>query len=213
MKVLLVAATEFEVNLSDLQSNKNSGVEIDVLISGVGIASTIYFVTKKLMQSKYDLAVQAGIAGSFTNELSLGEVVFINADTFGDLGTEEMGVFKSLFETKLVDQNDSPFTNGWLINNHQLLNDGLLKSVKGITVNRITDNKNQIEQQKNIFGAQAESMEGAAFHYACLQMNTSFLQLRGISNAVGERDKNKWKMREAIDNLNSELNKIIQVLS
>jgi futalosine hydrolase len=56
-------------------------------------------------------------------------------------------------------------------------------------------------------------MEGAAFHYACLQMNTSFLQLRGISNVVGERDKNKWKMKEAIGNLNNELSKILQVLS
>ena len=47
-------------------------------------------------------------------------------------------------------------------------------------------------------------MEGAAFHYVCLQENIPFVQLRAISNFVGERDKSKWLMKEAIENLNRE---------
>jgi nucleoside phosphorylase len=27
-----------------------------------------------------------------------------------------------------------------------------------------------------------------------------FIQIRGISNAVGERDKNRWKMDDALNN-------------
>jgi len=50
-----------------------------------------------------------------------------------------------------------------------------------------------------------ESMEGAAFHYVCLQEAVPFLQLRAVSNMIGERDKTKWLMKEAIDNLNKEL--------
>ena len=48
-------------------------------------------------------------------------------------------------------------------------------------------------------------MEGAAFHYACLLQKFKFFQLRSVSNVVGERDKNKWKMKEAIEALNNEL--------
>jgi futalosine hydrolase len=55
-----------------------------------------------------------------------------------------------------------------------------------------------------------ESMEGAAFHYVCLQQKNNFLQLRSISNRVGERDKSKWKLKESIENLNKELLKIIE---
>ena len=44
-------------------------------------------------------------------------------------------------------------------------------------------------------------------------MNIPFLQMRSISNKVGERDKNKWKIKEAVENLNIELIKLIQTLS
>jgi futalosine hydrolase len=212
MKILVVSATEHELDLLKLKNN-NEAIETDVLISGIGIASTTYHVTKKLIQNKYDMVIQAGIAGSFTSDLNLEEVILIKADTFGDLGIEETGKFTSLFASGLTNQNDFPFTNGQLINKNKLLNNGSLKTVNAITVNKITNDKIQIEQQINIFKAQVESMEGAAFHYVCLNLNIPFLQLRSVSNLVGERDKNKWKMKEAIGNLNNELNKILQVLS
>ena len=60
------------------------------------------------------------------------------------------------------------------------------------------------------FGADIESMEGAAFHYVCLQEKIKFLQLRSISNIAGERDKTKWTMKEAIVNLNIELKKLVK---
>jgi futalosine hydrolase len=214
MKILVVSATEHELNLSNtnLQNNKPDD-NVDILISGIGIASTVYHVTKTLMQKNYNMVIQAGIAGSFTNNLNLGETVFVSSDTFGDSGIEEVGSFKTLFASGLVNENDFPFTNGWLVNPHKILNNGLIKTVKAITVNKITDDKKQIDEQINFFNAQVESMEGAAFHYVCLSMNIPFLQLRGISNVVGERDKNKWEMKEAISSLNDNLNKIIQVLS
>ena len=48
-------------------------------------------------------------------------------------------------------------------------------------------------------------MEGGALHYVCLQEKTAFLQLRSVSNAVGERDKTKWDIKAAVNNLNSTL--------
>ena len=63
------------------------------------------------------------------------------------------------------------------------------------------------------FNADIESMEGAAFHYVCLLRKANFVQIRSISNIVGERDKTKWKMKEAIASLNNELEKLIQQLN
>ncbi len=53
-------------------------------------------------------------------------------------------------------------------------------------------------------------MEGAAFHYACLQENIPFLQLRSISNYVEVRDKSKWKIQLAIKELNDTLIKYFE---
>ena len=52
-------------------------------------------------------------------------------------------------------------------------------------------------------------MEGAAFHFVCLQQKIPFIQIRSISNSVGERDKSKWVIKEAVSNLNIELDKMI----
>jgi futalosine hydrolase len=208
MKILLVSATEHELSLFEQNSNN-----VDILISGIGIAPITYSVTKKLLESDYDIAIQAGIAGTFTDELNLAEVVLISADTFGDSGIEEAGIFKNLFSSGLANENDFPYKSGWLLNTHELLVSTELKTVRAITVNKITDDQEQIEQQRIMFNPQVESMEGAAFHYVCLQQNVPFVQIRGISNRVGERNKIKWEMQKAIGNLNKELNKIIQILS
>ena len=53
-------------------------------------------------------------------------------------------------------------------------------------------------------------MEGAAMHYVCLMEKIPFLQLRSISNYIGERNKRKWNMNESIINLNNELIKLIK---
>ena len=213
MKILLAYATEHEVGLDNINISKDGpNKKIELLITGIGVASTIYHLTKSLLQTKYDIVIQAGIAGSFTEDLQFGEVVLVREDTFADYGVEENGVLKNLFNSGLVNENVFPFEKGWLINQNDFLNAGFLRTIKAITINKITDNKEQINQQKNIFKADIESMEGAAFHYVCLQIGIPFLQIRSISNKVGERDKTKWEMNEAIRNLNHEVEKLLQSL-
>ncbi|MGH2563712.1 MAG: futalosine hydrolase, partial [Ginsengibacter sp.] len=70
MNVLVVSATELEIE--SFLPEKNTA---DVLITGVGIPATIFHLTKKLSKKKYDLVIQAGIAGSFTDILKKGSVV------------------------------------------------------------------------------------------------------------------------------------------
>ena len=208
MNLLVVAATKFEIE-PFLKENSKA----DVLITGVGIPATVFHLTKKLLEKNYDLVIQAGIAGIFTERFNLSDVVAVNEDTFGDLGIEEEEKFKTLFEKGFDNKNNFPFTNGWLVNNHSFLDKIDLPSAIGITVNTVTDNKIHNQLRKEKFSADIESMEGAAFHYVCLQQKISFLQLRGISNKVGERDKAKWKTKEGINNLNEELFKAIKNLS
>lgn len=205
MNLLLVAATEFEI-APFLKINSNA----DTLITGVGIPATIFHLAKKLITNKYDLVIQAGIAGTFNNQLSLSEVVMVKKDTFGDIGIEEKGKLNSIFETGLMDKNEFPYTNGWLVNDNALLEKINLHVVDAITINKIGDNILQNKMASEKFSADIESMEGAAFHYVCMQEKIKFLQLRSISNHVGERDKSKWQLKNAIINLNKELVKITE---
>lgn len=203
MNVLVVSATELEIKSFAEQNNT-----ADVLIAGVGIPATIFYVTKKLMQKNYDLVIQAGIAGTFSNDLKKGTVVLVNRDTFGDLGVYEKGTFKTLFDMGFINENEFPFTDGWLVNQHEYLTNSTLSLASAITVNKITDEVEQIKNMTEKINPDIESMEGAALHYVCLQQKINFLQLRSVSNIVGERDKQKWAMKEAITNLNIELKKL-----
>ena len=45
-------------------------------------------------------------------------------------------------------------------------------------------------------------MEGAAFFASCKRAGGDFIQIRAISNYVEKRDKSKWQMPLAIQNLN-----------
>lgn len=207
MNLLIVASTKLEI-----QPFLSQNIDADILITGVGIASTVFYLTKKLAEKKYDLAIQAGIAGTFTDRLKLSEVVSVKEDTFADLGIQENRKFYSLFEKGFIDKNDFPYTDGWLVNKNSIVEKTALPITKGITVNKIGDDDVQNNTFSKKFLAGVESMEGAAFHYVCLQQKINFLQLRSISNHVGERDKSKWELKNAIDNLNKQLLTIIKNL-
>lgn len=208
MQILLLSATEQEIKPF---SGANTGT--DILVSGVGVPAAMYHLQKRMQQIDYDLIIQAGIAGTFNSAVRLGQVVLVKQDTFADLGAEEKENFIPLFESGLADKNEFPFTNGWLVNNSKLMQQTTLEVVSAVTVNKVSDSLLQKQQLVKHFNAGIESMEGAALHYICLQENIPFLQLRSVSNLVGERDKTKWKMKEAIDNLNTELLKLIHGLT
>lgn len=190
MNILIIASTEMEI-----KPLMSAYFEADYLITGVGSPATVYHLLKKITSKKYDVVLQIGVAGSFDDSLNLGEVVLVNADCFADLGAIENKQFYSLFDLNLNKEI------GWLINQHQFKT--ALKFVKGISVNCLTDEAEKIALFKEKYQAQIESMEGAALHFVCLQEKIPFLQIRGISNFVGERDKSKWALKSAIENSNS----------
>jgi len=109
-----------------------------------------------------------------------------------------------------VPQDQYPYKKGWLINpNKEVLKKTKLKIVKGISVNQISTSKQIIKFYRDVFDPVTESMEGAALHYACLMENVPFVQIRSISNYIGERNKKKWDMMDSIANLNDTLIKTI----
>lgn len=207
MQILLVAATSMEI--APFLQQKPAA---DHLITGVGCPSAIYHITQRLHQIDYDLVIQAGIAGSFTNSLKPGDVVAVTKDNFADVGVLEKNQFYTIFEKGFAGEDEFPFSKGWLNNDNPLLDQVFIQKVTAITVNTVTDDESRINQLLSKYAPQIETMEGAALHYVCLQNNIPFLQLRGISNYVGERDKSKWKLNESVEQLNEDLVKIYDAL-
>jgi futalosine hydrolase len=208
MRILLIAATANEIELFI-----NTYSNVDILITGVGAPATLYHLQKRLYKQDYDFVIQAGIAGSFSPHLLLGETVLVKQDTFGDLGAEEKRIYQTFFASGLINGHEFPFANGWLMNAANLPKNSTLKAVKAVTINKVSDSFLQKLQLMDTFDPQIESMEGAALHYVCLQEDIPFVQLRAISNYVGERDKSKWNFKLAFENLNAALTGLINDLN
>ncbi len=218
MNCLLVAATAKESSgfLDHYRHTDKTmfvDINIDVLVTGVGLTATTYNLTKYFHLKKPDFVIQAGIAGCFDPAIPLGALVAVKQDTIADESVVESKELKTLFDLALVPQNQFPYTKGWLVNPDKgVFKRNKYKAVKAISINHISTDRKMINFYKEKFNPVIESMEGAALHYVCLSENIPFLQLRAVSNYIGERNKKNWKIKEAIVTLNKELIRLLESL-
>lgn len=205
MNVLLVAATELEVAKAIKLFPK-----VKTLITGVGIPATVYALGKALAENKYDVVINAGIAGTFDTSLPLGTVLEINKDRFADIGAQDGDNFLDVFELQLTDANQFPYVNGWLVNN---FSSDKLPLASAITVNKVHGNQPEIDFIHTKYSATIESMEGAAVAYVCQMEGVKYLQFRSISNVVEKRNRDAWNIPLAIENLNDFLKEQLKLIS
>ncbi len=216
MNCLVIAATAVEIKpfLEYFSENErvNKGINsIEILITGIGLTTTTYSLMKQIRIKRPGLVIQAGVAGCFDKSIALGTVLAVKQDTIADESVIELKKLKTLFKLKLVPQHQAPYKNGWLVNpDRPLLGKTGLRPVRGISVNQITTSGQVIQFYKKEFNPVTESMEGAALHYVCLMENIPFIQIRSISNYIGERNKKNWNMKESVASLNRELITLIE---
>lgn len=226
MNILIVSATYLEIEPllthfrfvkqinQKLRQYEFKNHRIDVLIPGVGMTYTAYWLGKTLALNRYDAAINIGIAGAFDQNLTIGQVIHIVSDRIAELGAEDGEKFLSLIDMDLLEDEDFVLQNGELINTIAIENRvaSSLQKVKGITVNTTHGDNNSIEKIKQLFQPQVESMEGAAFLYACLLEGIPCLQIRAISNKIERRNKENWNIKLAIKNLTETMLKLLQTI-
>jgi len=67
-----------------------------------------------------------------------------------------------------------------------------------VTSSRVTGLLAEGEEMVRRWGAVAESMEGAAAAHVCALYEVPFLEVRGISNMVVDRDRDSWQVDRAV---------------
>jgi futalosine hydrolase len=219
MKILIASATELEIAplmkaLNNHQYQLPGSLAVQVLITGPGMLATAARLSAFIHTHETDFIIQAGIAGCFDSNYSLGSVFRIKDDQVADMGVAETGGWRDLFDLGLVGENEFPYTNRKLMAPNNIP-PGLfqIKQVSGITVNEITTNKERIKALVQKYQPVTETMEGAALHFVALENKIPFVQIRSISNYVGERNKSNWKITEAVDQLNETISSALKTFS
>lgn len=211
MRILIVAATQPEVepliqslglqvkDEPDLFVPRHASVaNCSVLITGAGMVPTAFALGKHLPHNVYNLVINLGIAGSFDRNISLGGIAEITQDTFAELGAEDDNRFISIEQLGFGAGIFSPTS----AISHFTTKVNALKTT-AITVNKVHGNEESIASITARLNPQLESMEGAAFFYACHQLKVPCVQIRAVSNYVEKRNRDNWQIALAVKNLNT----------
>ena len=126
------------------------------------------------------------------------EVVNVIDDEFAFWGSEDHDDYLSVFDLNLQMADETPFTNKKLIPLPTDFSIATYKKVHGLTVQTVTGSSTSLLKLNKYYEADIESMEGAAVFYVANQFGISALQLRAISNFVEPRNRESWKIKEAL---------------
>jgi futalosine hydrolase len=166
---------------------------LDVIAAGIGpVAAAV--ATGCALRSGYDLVINAGVAGGFPAAEVAGVVVG-NAVIHADLGAQTPDGFSSMAEL------------GWGPVRFELddllcaelarRTNGVLGSV--LSVSTVTGTQARADElHKAHPDAVAEAMEGIGVYSAAAQVGVPFAEIRTISNRVGPRRRDEWRIADAL---------------
>lgn len=197
-RVLVMTAVQAEKD-AVLRGLGNSTI-FDVQLAGVGPALAAARTAKALALKDYDLVISAGIAGGYVDKAKIGSIVVATEIVAADLGAETLDGFLSLDElgfgsTRIV--SDSALANKLT----EALNKELITTLLGPinTVSTATGTTaTALERASRVRNVAAEGMEGFGVATAAIDQGIPILEIRSISNPVGPRDRDAWRIKEAL---------------
>ncbi len=202
MRILVVTAVPAERD-AILAHGPLAGV--DVLAAGVGPASAAAgtaaaLARAALARSAYDVVVSAGIGGGFPGVAALGSLVVAGRIVAADLGAETpdgfLGIDELGFGPGAFDVN--PDLVARIADAARTVP---LDVVVGpvLTVSTVTGSAARAtELTKRHPGAAAEGMEGFGVAVAAVGAGVPVCELRAVSNPVGPRDREAWRVPDAL---------------
>ncbi len=159
---------------------------VEVLACGVGPVEAAVAVAGALARGRYDAVVNAGIAGAFRGSARVGDAVLVRDDVLADLGLEGGGPLSLPDGATLVERTtaDSALLG--------ICTPTALPLVRGVTVAQVTATDATAARLRARYAADVESMEGFSVLRAAAVAKIPALEVRGISNYVGDRVSGEW---------------------
>lgn len=186
--ILWVAATPQElVGLSDTART---------VVTGVGPAAAAAGLALELVRGRPDRIVAMGIAGAYPGTgIELAEVVRVDVDRFVDLGVRTEAGFLGIWDLGIPE----PGVPVRILSTPWSRLD-FLRGVRGGTCSVCTGTLDDAQTRSDA-GSEVETMEGAAWALVAERAGIPFHHVRAVSNAAGPRDRDRWRIREALTSL------------
>ena len=219
--IALIAAVPLETNLlrrslspcevrncggRDLFLGTRSGLSVALLHSGIGKANAAAATSSLLGFYRPSAVIVVGCGGAFPGSgLQVGDLALASEEIYGDEGVLAPDGFLDMeaIHLPLVQRNGHSFFNRYP--SSPLLLEKARASLAGafpttacgpfVTVSTCSGTlAGGIELARRTNGI-CENMEGAAVAQVCAMHNIPFLEIRGISNLVEDRDTSRWNIK------------------
>ncbi|MGH2356053.1 MAG: futalosine hydrolase [Chloroflexota bacterium] len=177
--------------------------------TGIGPVNAAHALTCQLERHRPYLVIQVGIAGAYVPAgLPVGSVALASEEIYGDLGvlTPEGWQPADLIGIPVV-AGDPPRFNRFALDPGLVgratrvlaagAEDRPVRSGPFLTLSQVTGVRSVGDTLFQRFGALCESMEGAAAAHVCALYDVPFLEVRGVSNLVEDRDRSPWQITAA----------------
>jgi futalosine hydrolase len=164
---------------------------VDVVAVGVGPVEAGIGTMRAIAQNKYRAIINAGIGGGFRGKAKVGDAVAVTDECYAEIGLEGGGTLNLPDGIRLRERVAS---DPILVTTYRARIEGALLGT-GVTSATITTTDARAQELAQRFAPAVESMEGFAVLAAAASASISAIELRGISNLVGDRSKSEWDFR------------------
>lgn len=161
---------------------------------GVGPVNAAHGLTAAILHFEPRAILLCGVGGAYPGAgLAVGDVVCAESECYGDLGADSPEGFLDMealgFPTV---GGPAPLYNVFPM---QLF--PAERRARFVTVSTCTGREETARALAARTGGSVESMEGAAVAHVARLHSIPVGEVRGISNLVGDRDRARWRVREA----------------
>jgi futalosine hydrolase len=175
--------------LAELRGFARDGVH--VVAVGVGPVEAAIGTARALTAQPYRLTVNAGIGGAFTDRASVGAVVAVTDERYVELGREDRAALSLPGGLQL----ETACAADPLVLERYRSSAPAVRFGPGITSATITTTAARAAALDVLYRPAVESMEGFAVLRASMLAGVPAVELRGISNIVGDRATSGWDFR------------------
>jgi futalosine hydrolase len=157
---------------------------------------------RALAEQGTGLVISAGIGGAYASSgLLPGDLALSSGIVQADLGAWDSGRFLDFDELGLSIRPDSPHAGHFATWEHapEVARRTGARLGPMLTLSSVTGSLEAATFLERRFpGALTEGMEGAGIAHAALLAGVPVLEVRGVSNAVGPRDRASWRIPQAL---------------
>ncbi len=183
---------------------------IYLALTGIGKVNAAIIATHMIERFRPTLIINTGCGGAYSGSgLSVGDLAVATAEIYGDEGVLTVNGWHTLeiIGIPSVERKGNRYSNEFPLSMEQAAKVfhfatslGLpVKRGKFVTVSTCSGTSRRGDELEELFGGICENMEGAAIAHTALLYDTPFLEVRGISNMVEDRDISKWDIPRSVE--------------